>query len=238
MTEPGRNVVILSPHLDDGVFSLGAAAATWSRGGARVRVLTVLAGDPDSQVPAGPWDAASGSATAGEAAQRRRAEDRAACAELGVEPVWLDHGDAQYGRGDDDPIWLEVLDAVGDTATVLAPGFPLSHPDHRWLADLAVDRRPAGWQLGLYMEQPYAVGLGRPGTRELPGTPGRLPVDPAWSVERAGLSSRRAKRRAIEAYTSQLPQLAAARDGSWNDLRDAMRRMERQRGGEGVAWLD
>ncbi len=235
MTDPGPDVVILSPHLDDGVFSLGAAAAGWSRGGARVRVLTVLAGEPDSQVPAGPWDAASGSATAGEAARRRRAEDRAACAELGLEPVWLDHGDAQYGRVDDDPIWREVLDAVGDTATVLAPGFPLTHADHRWLCDLAVDRRPAGWRLGLYVEQPYAVGLGRPSGRALSG---RLPMDPAWTVERAGLRSRRAKQRAIEAYASQLPQLAAGRDGSWNDLRDAMRRMERRRGGEGVAWLD
>jgi LmbE family N-acetylglucosaminyl deacetylase len=232
MTDPGPEVVILSPHLDDGVFSLGAAAATWSRSGARVRVLTVLAGEPGSQVPAGPWDAASGSATAGEATRRRRAEDLAACAELGVDPVWLDHGDVQYGRGDDDAIWREVLDAVGPTATVLAPGFPLSHPDHRWLARLAVERRPAAWRLGFYVEQPYAVGRRRPRAR-VP-----LPRDLRWTVERAELRNRRAKQRAIETYTSQLPQLAAGRNGSWNDLRDAMRRMERRRGGEGVAWLD
>lgn len=230
--DPGSDAVVLSTHLDDGVFSVGALAATWARDGVRVRILTVLAGDPGSTTPAGRWDAASGFATAGEAARRRREEDRAACAELGVEPVWLDHGDVQYGRGDDDVIWREVLDAVGGADTVLVPGFPLGHPDHAWLAGLAAGRRPPGWRLGLYVEQPYAVGAGRPRDR------GRLGIDAAWTVEPARLGSRRAKRRAIEAYASQLPQLAAGRGGSWNDLRDEMRRLERRRGGERVAWPD
>src|SRR5213080_853986 len=92
-------VVVVSPHLDDAVLSLGAALARAARRGGAVTVLTVLAGDPASETPAGEWDSQAGFATAGEAARARREEDRRACALLGVEPVWLPFSDHQYDRG-------------------------------------------------------------------------------------------------------------------------------------------
>ena len=48
-------VVVISPHLDDGPLSLGAALSWAARAGANVTVLTVLADDPESDLPAGEY---------------------------------------------------------------------------------------------------------------------------------------------------------------------------------------
>lgn len=232
-TEPAGPVAILSPHLDDGVLSLGAAVAGWTRRGMHVRIVTVLAGDPDSNAPAGSWDRTSGFATEGEAARLRRDEDRAACGLVGAEPVWLPYADAQYGRGaGDDQIWAEVLDAVGDAPTVLSPGFPLQHPDHAWLGLLALERRDHAWRFGLYAEQPYAIGSGRPRDHD-----GRLGFEPSFTWMPSGIRARRAKRRAMLAYRSQHEQLAEVVSGTWSDLQRRIESMERDRGGEGIAWV-
>jgi hypothetical protein len=50
--KPGERVVVVSPHLDDGALSLGAALHAWAARGARVELLTVLACDPRSDAPA------------------------------------------------------------------------------------------------------------------------------------------------------------------------------------------
>src|SRR2546423_11731536 len=92
-------VVVLSPHLDDAVFSVGAALAHAARHGADVLVITVLAGDPESSVPAGRWDGAAGYRTEGEAAAKRREEDARACARIGARTAWPTDGDGPYGPG-------------------------------------------------------------------------------------------------------------------------------------------
>ena len=138
------DVVVVSPHLDDAAMSLGAAISRTARAGGRVTILTVLAGNPDSDEPAGEWDRSSGFATAGEASRARREEDALACERLGARPVWLPFGDEQYERGAaDDEIRAAVVEAAG-TSLVLLPGFPLSHDDHRWLHDLLSERLRAG----------------------------------------------------------------------------------------------
>jgi LmbE family N-acetylglucosaminyl deacetylase len=233
-TIPAGPVAILSPHLDDGILSLGAAIADWSRRGIPVRIVTVLAGDPDSTAPAGPWDRTSGFATAEAAARGRREEDRAACSAVGAEPVWLSYPDAQYERGaDDDRIWAELLEAVGEARTVLSPGFPLQHADHAWLGSLALARRDPAWRFGLYVEQPYAIGSGRPRDHD-----GRLGFDPMFAWVPASIGARRAKRRALLSYRSQHEQLAEVVSGTWSDLQRRIASMERERGGEGIAWVD
>ena len=230
----GDRIVVLSPHLDDAALSLGAAIAAWSRTGTQVRVLTVLAGRPDADTPAGPWDEASGFPTEGAAARARREEDRAACSILGATPVWLDYADRQYDRGaGDEEIWAAVRAAVDRASVVLAPGFPLSHPDHAWLGLLAVARRDPQWRFGLYVEQPYAIGSGRPRDHL-----GRLGVHPVFTGVRSPWRARRRKRRALLAYPSQHAQLADIVSGSWRDLQRRIDGLERHRGGEGVAWLE
>jgi LmbE family N-acetylglucosaminyl deacetylase len=200
-------VVVVSPHLDDGVLSLGAAMSTWARSGARVELLTALACDPDSRAPTGGWDARGGFATEGESARARREEDAAACTTLGVTPTWLPFGSVDYERhGDEREVAAAVRDAIGGAELVLLPGFPLSHPDHEWLVRALVESAPPAGGLAFYAEQPYAARAGS------------LAALPPWLTERTGLApslaelpgpvqARVAKWRAVRRYRSQLPLL-------------------------------
>ncbi len=191
----GRTVV-LSPHLDDAVFSIGAAIASATRRGGDVRVLTVFAGDPDSELPAGSWDGRAGFKTAGEAARLRREEDDRACRLLGAQAEWLPLHDSQYrSAGDEDEIWRAVSAAVEGTQAVLLPGFPLEHTDHELLARLVRERGLPVPRLGLYVEQPYGMWAER------------KPNGAGWRSLRAGPVQRLRKTLACKAYRSQLPLL-------------------------------
>jgi LmbE family N-acetylglucosaminyl deacetylase len=173
-----------------------------------VEVLTVLAGNPDSQAPAGGWDRRGGFETEAEATRGRRAEDARACAELGATPSWLPFGDGQYERhAADATVRAAVVGAIGEADTLLLPGFPLSHPDHEWLVRTVADASLSARRLGFYVEQPYAARAGVP-----PGTAPWLEVGLGAKLEfasvRVGPRDRLAKRRALRAYASQLPLLA------------------------------
>jgi LmbE family N-acetylglucosaminyl deacetylase len=199
-------VVALSPHLDDAVWSVGWALADAARAGASVTVVTVLAGDPTSLAAAGPWDVRCGFRGAGKAAETRRSEDVRACALLGVEPVHLPFSDEQYARGgNDDDVWSAVARRLEGAETVLAPGFPLSHPDHAWLAGLVLDRADPG-KLVLYAEQPYASrrARGREPLRLAAALEPRLPGPARWRAVRPSPAGRVAKLRASRAYLSQI----------------------------------
>ena len=192
----GNRIVVVSPHLDDGVLSLGASMASWARRGAAVELLTVLACDPASEAPAGGWDARGGFETEGESARARREEDRRACAVIGATPVWLPYGSVDYDRhGDETEVRDAVLRALDGADRVVVPGLPLTHPDHAWLAELLAGAlTPA--RVGRYAEQPYTLrAADRSGC-------GRL------RPRAVRLDDRIAKWRAIRRYASQLPLLA------------------------------
>ena len=218
--EPGetspRRIVVVSPHLDDGVLSLGASIASWSRAVATVELLTVLGCDPDSVAPSGGWDRRGGFATEGESARARREEDRRACAVLGATPVWLPFGSVDYERhGDEGDVRGAVAAAVARADLLLLPGFPLSHPDHEWVvATLVSDLKSAtelgARRLGLYAEQPYTRRAG-----EEPRLPLRLSTalgaTAAFEPAPTAFRDRLAKWRAIRHYRSQLTLLAMRR---------------------------
>ena len=207
----GRRIVVVSPHLDDGVLSLGAAIASWSRAGATVELLTVLGCDPDSTAPSGGWDRRGGFTTEGEAARARRAEDRRACAVIGATPVWLSFGSVDYERhGDAEDVRRAVVPAFDDADLVLVPGSPLTHADHEWLVlTLAAGGLDAG-RVALYAEQPYTRREGVD-----PSVPpwiasalgGRWAFEPVRTQPR----DRLAKWRAIRGYSSQLSLLGMRR---------------------------
>ena len=200
--------MVVSPHSDDGVLSLGASMARWARAGADVELLTVLALDPGSDAPTEGWDQRAGFTTEGEAARARREEDRAACAVLGVTPLWLPFGSVDFERhGDDAAVWDAVHEVVDGAEVVLVPGSPLSHPDHAWLNGLLASKVPAR-ALGLYAEQPYTL---------------RAAAEPFASGD-VSARDRIAKWRAIRAYGSQLPLLG---------MRGSLRR-----GALRLAWAD
>jgi LmbE family N-acetylglucosaminyl deacetylase len=132
---------------------------------------------------------------------------------------------------------------LGDADAALVPGYPLDHPDHRWVGELVLSRTSSDIQLGLYVEQPYAawhwlrlgrlIGLMRAPepktTSALVGGVGKLQLN--WQRSRACLSCRRRKFAALGAYRSQLKVLRR-----WPRARIAL--YEMVRGGESIAWLD
>jgi LmbE family N-acetylglucosaminyl deacetylase len=228
-------LVVVSPHLDDAVLSLGASIARAARAGRRIEVLTVFAGVPESTKPAGGWDRRGGFATEGDAVTARRLEDREACSIVGAEPSWLSFSEADYaGPRDEEAVWAAVADAVEQAHAALVPGFPLANADHAWIARALLRRPLPCSRVGLYAEQPYRYRerkqqrrlrvpefLARPGLR--------------WTRPAASIADRRTKRRAILAYRSQMPLLGFSRDG-WRML-DAMLRHEGLHRGEAVLWL-
>ncbi len=233
-------VVVVSPHLDDAVLSLGASLRRATRQGARVEVLTVLAGLPASSRLAGPSNARAGFATSGEAARARRVEDERACRALGAEPVWLGFADDPH---DGRPVAQDVARALAARLTgcdaVLIPGFPLAHPDHLWVSRLALDVLAPGQVVGLYVEQPYASwnALSRAassGPRVTRGSAAErlgVVVRPRqrWLRGPAAPGDWVAKARASRAYRSQLMVLRR-----FPQLRIAL--YEALRAGESAAW--
>jgi LmbE family N-acetylglucosaminyl deacetylase len=74
--------VVISPHLDDAVLSVGGSIATWTAAGERVVVATVFTdGPPPERITRAMRPFAD--------YQARRAEDAAACAALGADVHWL-----------------------------------------------------------------------------------------------------------------------------------------------------
>jgi LmbE family N-acetylglucosaminyl deacetylase len=233
-----QRIVVLSTHLDDAVLSLGAWIHRIAERGGDVRVLTVLGGRTDSTGPPGPWDRDGGFASEGAAAVGRRAEDEAACAFVGARPIVLPFGDMQYPRsGGDEQVWSEVRSRLDDADVLLVPGSPLLHPDHQWLARLAMTR-PWPGRVGLYVEQPYCVlpqirwwrWKWRPRLGPVLADVVAGPTE--WTVLRSGFRDRIAKWRACRAYRTQLPLLSGAPPILW---RIAL--YETLRGGEAIAWL-
>ena len=232
------SVAVVSPHLDDAVLSVGASMRAAARRGASVTVVTVRAGDPASQTPADASNRAMGFATAGAAAAARRDEDLRACSALGVRPVWLDFPDDRNERA---PPRGELAQALRDELdrhdVVLAPGFPLMHPDHLAVSQMVLENLRPGRLLGLYVEQPYASwnvmarSRGPRRTRNVGPAMLELRVLPAprWHPSAVRPDDWLAKLRAVGEYSSQLRVLRRL-----PRLRIFV--YEAVRGGESVMW--
>jgi LmbE family N-acetylglucosaminyl deacetylase len=228
-------VIVVSPHFDDAILSLGSSIAHAAHRGAKIEVLTVFADIPTSDAPASPWDRRCGFLTEGQAASARREEDARACSTVGAEPRWLNFGCESYDRrGSEDDIWSAVTLAIGGADSVIIPGFPLVHADHVCLSKLLLRKGLKGKRVALYVEQPYAFYLKKAG-RRLAMTPSLMPMikDPLeWTRVRAARVHRRAKLQAVRCYRSQLRPLGLG------NIR--LRRMlwhEASMGGEAIAWL-
>ena len=212
--------IILSPHFDDAVLSLGGLIATAP---GRSIVVTVFAGTPAEGV-VGRWDRRSGFKTASEAMRARALENEAALASLGVLAdgiVDLDFLDRQY-RLDSETAAGGLQAAIGETVRqiverggapvkVFSPASPW-HPDHRLVTDAVValwkKRALHDAQILLYQDQPYAyLELRRRTLAPLrfasfdAGNARRVPARPHW-LEFDDTAAAK-KRRAIGHYRSQ-----------------------------------
>jgi LmbE family N-acetylglucosaminyl deacetylase len=234
---PDRAVVV-SPHLDDGVLSLGASIASASRAGRQITVLTVFAGDPGSEKPAGGWDRRGGFGTEGAAVRARRGEDEAACGVVGAKPMWLGFSEADYrDTHDEDAVLNAVRAAASDAPAVLLPGFPLTNPDHAWVTDTLVRGELPCGAVGLYAEQPYRywVRSERPRPTSAPTSSIAVLNMLEWIHLRTSPACLRTKRRAILEYRSQIPLLGLDRD--WPSRLGRLLAHEALSRGEAIAWL-
>jgi LmbE family N-acetylglucosaminyl deacetylase len=124
-------LLIISPHLDDAVFSCGALMAATPG----AVVCTVFAGVPQANV-ATDWDRRCGFADAHQAMRSRREEDTAALDALNAKPIHLDFLDAQYVPPEASAPTQAIADALNDAIRRVRPGtlyIPLAmfHSDHR-----------------------------------------------------------------------------------------------------------
>ena len=82
---------MISPHLDDAVLSLGGAIAAWGKRGERVVIATMYTTGP-------PLDDVAPAMRKWADYPARRAEDAAACAEVGAETRWLGHVERAFRK--------------------------------------------------------------------------------------------------------------------------------------------
>lgn len=149
-------MIVLSPHLDDAVFSCGALLAKHE-----AMVITICAGIPAEDVKPSHFDVMAGFPTAADAIRERRVEDLRAAAVLGIETVHSPCLEEQYDRHPDHAkrVRAAVFDALAsikDEEILLGP-LGLRHPDHEavaaaFLEFIAERRSGRAW---LYEELPY-----------------------------------------------------------------------------------
>jgi LmbE family N-acetylglucosaminyl deacetylase len=195
-------VLVVSPHLDDAVFSCGQLLAAHPGS----VVVTALAGVPEVGSPVGWWDEELGFTSSHDVVLARREEDAGACAVLAAEPIWLDGLDGQYAlpAAHDDRLGVQLADVLRahrDLPLFLPLG--IEHADHLKVARIG---RAAARALGIgfqcYEELPYRVD-----------NPGALAdaiatlQDEGWSFARdhQTVGSREQKSAAIDRYASQEP---------------------------------
>ena len=249
---PSADVIVVSPHLDDAVLSLGAAIASLTRSGGQVTIVTAFAGDPESERSASEWERRCGFTTAGEAARIGRLEDARACDLVGAKPIWL-----PFDRtSPEEEVAPHLSAAVEGADAVLVPGFPCRHEKHFEAAHIVLRNPPQGAKLGFYVEQPYAMWrllgreyeVGRRGMNFLsvalrrrstaaeqsprlhPALEELVTGTVQWTAVRRTSRDWVAKWRAILAYSSQLRAFARL-------MPLGMALYEWQWGGEAVAWL-
>lgn len=220
-----RDVLAISPHLDDAVLSAGGRIADLAAAGMRVTVFTVFAGDPS-----GPYSALARSlhktwGLARAPVSYRRDEDWRALECLQARPIHGTELDAIYRKnGDggwlvDNGTWptehdtkseLELTDRI--TATVaeliatLRPELVLTcasiggHIDHRHTCDAVhAATAAAGPPLQLWTDMPYSQDQLRELPPEVTARTGEYDQEPFFLSEDAWAR----KLRAIGAYKSQ-----------------------------------
>jgi LmbE family N-acetylglucosaminyl deacetylase len=222
-------VVVLSPHLDDAVLSVGATINSLRRRGADVVVLTVFAGDPQHNSPASYWDAKRHPADKADAEKMRREEDAAAAAVLRVDTVHLPFDDFAYlTRRDPSEILEAMQPELEDADMVLTPGWPLVHTDHRYLSMLVLRSAYKG-TIHFYEELPYGAQPVQVVKRALrgrraPSVTHELGGELTWRAALTTAEDFAAKRAAVDCYTGELA--ALGRHAQISLLRDRLWRRE------------
>ena len=207
-------LVVLSPHLDDAVFSCGDLL----RAHPGSTVVTLLAGTPPDYEILTDWDRAAGFSRRDDVVAERRREDAEALRILGASPHWLPCLDGQYAAGSDLAELTGALEAALDaldSRIVLAP-LGLFHSDHILVHAAAMQIFECDTSRTWYAYED-AIYRALPGVRaaRLRNLRERLVVTHCASPPHEASP---VKRRAIHSYRSQLAALALAEDLDYRDI--------------------
>lgn len=176
-----RARAVLSPHLDDAVFSCWHILA----GPEPVDVVTVFAGIPAQGTAVPRWDRITGSSDSVKRVRERLAEDREALALAGREGTYLDFVERQYGA--EHPSVDELAGALAErlpaSAEIVAPAGIGGHSAHALTRAAALKLAGEGRPACFYADLPYATEFGWPawvtGSRPDPFRD----VDAAWTAD-------------------------------------------------------
>jgi LmbE family N-acetylglucosaminyl deacetylase len=195
-------LLVISPHLDDAVFSCEALLKFASD----VSVFTIFGGDAPEGAPVAEWDLQCGFSPEANVMEARRNEDAQALGVLGAVPIW--GTELQEGYREDTPDEAEVTKLIVDAIATNSPShvvFPLglSHRDHLLVAAAtgAAIRQLAISNAFAYAERPYA--------QRKPGVVKRRRAElceggAEFFAAALPRQARRGDRSAIRCYASQL----------------------------------
>lgn len=207
-------LLVVSPHLDDAVFSCGELIARHSS----ALVVTVFSAAPAGFDQLTDWDAASGFLGAEEAVSLRKQEDYAALHLLSALPQWLDFFDSQYQAT---PSVLAVASALQETIQNNQPDtivFPagLFHSDHllvhQAVLSLRRDHPEKNWVI--YEDALYRRLTGAVQRRLVELSQARIDATPMTVCDDA---SQHMKRQAVHCYASQLQALSRIHPDNCSD---------------------
>jgi LmbE family N-acetylglucosaminyl deacetylase len=218
-----QELIVVSPHLDDGVLSCGMLLAAYPG----ATLVTVFCGTPSDASTITEWDRKAGFASAGAAMAARCTEDRTAAGILRARPLHLPFLDAQYGgNADAKTLWRALKTLFGNemAATVAIP-LGLFHSDHqrvhRACLRLRSDFSQRRWIF--YEDVPYRCLAGEAQRRLTHLRAAGIAVSPFVPAMAAIVSTNRRwalKCRAAAAYSSQLYALEVSRcKDAWHQER-------------------
>ena len=146
--------IILSPHLDDGVFNAWHVIAK-----GQIKIITVFAGTPDTRKTTF-WDRLGGIKSSQEMMAVRRAENKTALKDEVAEIINLNFLDHQYAHKqvDIETIWKELRKHITKQDVLFVPiaaSRIFRHVDHVALRDLGVHLFNEGFRVKFYTDIPY-----------------------------------------------------------------------------------
>ncbi len=201
-------IVVVSPHFDDAAMGAGHLLGSYPD----TTVITVLAGRPPAypEVPSD-WDALGGFGPGDDVVAARRLEDLAAMEVLESGHRWLEFADHQYVAPADRPTPADVAPTLAATIAELNPTavfvpMGLGNPDHVMVHDASLLVRQEQLDRTWFCYEDH-------GYKHIPGLlawrVAKLLKTQPWPTPAIvpHVPDEERKRRAIWAYTSQIPPL-------------------------------
>ena len=215
-----RQRLVLSPHLDDAVFSCFHVVG----GVGEVDVVTIFAGVPKGGGEVPRWDRITGARDSAERVRQRIEEDRQALALAGQSGRYLEFVEKQYTGVL--PRVEELEEALGEipaSTEVFAPAGIGGHSAHVLVRELGLRLAAGGWVTAFYADLPYATEFGWPAWVTGTDPDPFLDVDSAWRADAEPLYAggwapkaealadelRERKRVSVQTYRTQVAALDA-----------------------------